>query len=140
MGSASTVLLSDIDPTRTEQSLAACRAELTSVEFETAWAAGQAMTTDEAVGFALRATRSDAAASAYDEGSRSVSHSRLTERETQVLRLIVEGNTNREIATTLVLSPRTVERHIANVYAKLGARNRAGVTAYAVRHGLASIG
>jgi len=48
----------------------------------------------------------------------------LTERQTQVLRLIAQGKTNREIAGTLVLSERTVERHIADAYAKVGARNR----------------
>jgi DNA-binding NarL/FixJ family response regulator len=50
----------------------------------------------------------------------------------QVLRLIAEGKTTHEIAEALVLSDRTVERHIADVYAKIGARNRAEATAYAL--------
>ena len=58
---------------------------------------------------------------------------RLTERQVEVLRLIASGKTNREIAGTLVLSERTVERHIADVYAKIGARNRVEATTFALR-------
>ncbi|MGQ0551572.1 MAG: LuxR C-terminal-related transcriptional regulator [Armatimonadota bacterium] len=60
----------------------------------------------------------------------------LTEREAQVLRFIAGGRTNREIAGELVLSVRTVERHIANIYGKIGARGRADATVYALTHGL----
>jgi predicted ATPase/DNA-binding CsgD family transcriptional regulator len=56
----------------------------------------------------------------------------LSERQLQVLRLIAMGRTNREIAVELVLSERTVERHVADVYAKIGARNRAEATAFAL--------
>jgi DNA-binding NarL/FixJ family response regulator len=62
----------------------------------------------------------------------------LTRREAEVLGLVGSGRTNREIAEALVLSVKTVERHLANVYAKIGARNRAEATAYALRHGLVS--
>jgi DNA-binding CsgD family transcriptional regulator len=57
----------------------------------------------------------------------------LTSRETEVLRLIAAGRTNAEIAAELVLSVRTVERHVANIYAKIGARRRAEAVAYAAR-------
>ena len=60
----------------------------------------------------------------------------LTAREREVLRLIAAGHTNREIAGALTLSVRTVERHINNLYAKIGARGKADATAYAFRHGL----
>lgn len=60
----------------------------------------------------------------------------LTAREVEVLRLVAAGKTNKEIATVLVLSPRTVQQHTVNIYAKLGARGRSEATAYAVRHGL----
>jgi DNA-binding CsgD family transcriptional regulator len=56
----------------------------------------------------------------------------LSVRQRDVLRLVAEGRTTREIAEALVLSERTVERHIADVYAKIGARNRAEATAYAL--------
>jgi DNA-binding NarL/FixJ family response regulator len=61
----------------------------------------------------------------------------LTAREAEVLRLVAGGRTNREIAAELFLSLPTVQRHIANIYAKIGARNRADATAYALRHALA---
>lgn len=61
---------------------------------------------------------------------------RLTVRELEVLRLMTTGCSNPEIARALVLSTKTVERHLANVYAKIGARNRVEATAYAARTGL----
>jgi DNA-binding CsgD family transcriptional regulator/tetratricopeptide (TPR) repeat protein len=60
----------------------------------------------------------------------------LTARELEVLRLVAAGHSNREIADVLVLSLRTIERHINNLYAKIGARGKADATAYAFRHGL----
>jgi DNA-binding CsgD family transcriptional regulator len=58
----------------------------------------------------------------------------LTGREAEILRLLAEGRTNREIAATLVLSVHTIERHLANAYRKIGARNRADATAFALRN------
>ena len=60
----------------------------------------------------------------------------LTRREVEVLRLLAAGQTNHEIAAALYLSVRTVERHVANIYGKIGARGRASATAYAFAHGL----
>ena len=60
----------------------------------------------------------------------------LTRREVDVLRLLAAGRTNHEIAAALYLSVRTVERHVANIYGKIGARGRASATAYAFAHGL----
>jgi len=56
----------------------------------------------------------------------------LTEREVEVLRHLAGGKTNGEIAEELFVSVRTVERHVANIYAKIGARGRANATAYAL--------
>ncbi len=56
----------------------------------------------------------------------------LTEREVEVLLLIAQGKTTREIANELVISPRTVQRHTTNLYAKINARNRAEATAFAL--------
>ena len=63
----------------------------------------------------------------------------LTAREVEVLRLLAEGKTNKEIAAALVVSVPTVQRHIANIYGKIDARGRADATAYAIRHGLARV-
>jgi pimeloyl-ACP methyl ester carboxylesterase/DNA-binding CsgD family transcriptional regulator len=62
---------------------------------------------------------------------------KLTPREMEVLQLIAKGRTNKEISTSLVLSERTVARHITNIYAKIDARSKAEATAYAIFNGLA---
>jgi DNA-binding NarL/FixJ family response regulator len=59
----------------------------------------------------------------------------LTPRETEVVKLIGEGHTSREIAETLVISEKTVERHRANILEKLGMRDRVDITKYAIRRG-----
>ncbi len=61
---------------------------------------------------------------------------RLTERELEVLRLVAAGQTNRAIAAELVLSERTVDRHVSNIFAKLDVSSRAAATAYAYKHQL----
>ena len=58
----------------------------------------------------------------------------LTTRELEVLRRLCAGETNREIAANLVLSVRTVDRHVSNMYAKLGVSSRAAATTYAHEH------
>ncbi len=60
----------------------------------------------------------------------------LTLRETEVLRLVARGGTNRSIAAELVISEHTVARHVNNIYAKLDVSSRAAATAYAYTHGL----
>jgi DNA-binding CsgD family transcriptional regulator len=60
----------------------------------------------------------------------------LTPRELEVLRLVAAGETNKAIAAALVLSERTVDRHVSNIFAKLGASSRTAATAYAYRHEL----
>lgn len=60
----------------------------------------------------------------------------LSPREVEVLRLLAAGYSNKEIAASLVLSVRTVEHHVAHIYAKIGARGRVEATALAIRHGV----
>jgi DNA-binding NarL/FixJ family response regulator len=60
----------------------------------------------------------------------------LTAREKEVLRLIVEGNSNKEIADILFISVRTVERHRANIMDKLNLKNTADLIKYGIREGL----
>ena len=60
----------------------------------------------------------------------------LTPRELEVLKLIAEGKTTKEIAELLVLSVKTVERHRADILHRLGMRDRVDLTRYAIRRGL----
>ncbi|GAC1628626.1 MAG: hypothetical protein NVS4B11_26760 [Ktedonobacteraceae bacterium] len=60
----------------------------------------------------------------------------LTKRELEVLRLVAEGHTDREVADTLVISPRTVNRHLSNMFVKLDVPGRTAAVAYAIRWGL----
>ncbi len=60
----------------------------------------------------------------------------LTEREVEVLRLIAEGKTNKEIAEVLVLSEKTVSRHLSNIFAKINVSTRAAATAFAFENHL----
>ena len=73
---------------------------------------------------------------AIERGPDSVPDDPLTPRESEVVKLIAEGLTSREIADTLVISEKTVERHRANVLEKLGLRDRVALTRYAIRRGL----
>jgi DNA-binding NarL/FixJ family response regulator len=60
----------------------------------------------------------------------------LSPRESEIVKLVAEGLTSKEMAQTLVISERTVERHRANALAKLGMRDRVELTRYAIRRGL----
>ena len=61
----------------------------------------------------------------------------LSRRESEVLRLVAAGKTNRAIATELFISEKTVARHVSNIFSKLGLSSRSEATAYAYQHGLA---
>lgn len=60
----------------------------------------------------------------------------LSAREREVLALVASGASNRAIATQLVISEKTVARHVSNIFTKLGLSSRAAATAYAFKHGL----
>ena len=60
----------------------------------------------------------------------------LSPRETEVLKLVAEGYTSKQIAQELFISEKTVERHRANIMDKLGMRDRVELTRYAIRRGL----
>ena len=69
-------------------------------------------------------------------GARTSGMAGLTSREVEVARLAADGTSNQEIASSLVISPRTVERHISNVLAKLGLRNRTQLATVVLSTGL----
>jgi DNA-binding CsgD family transcriptional regulator len=77
----------------------------------------------------------DAAAVARQR-SRAALPDGLTPRQTQVLALVAEGRSNRQVAAALVLSEKTIERHLSNIFAKLNLTSRTAATAYAFEHGL----
>ena len=71
-----------------------------------------------------------------DTATHSPAFEVLTPRERQVLREVAGGATNKAIAAALGLAVPTVERHLVNLYTKIGARGRADAIAYALRHEL----
>jgi DNA-binding CsgD family transcriptional regulator/tetratricopeptide (TPR) repeat protein len=110
------------------QTMAGAKARLSDAAFEQDWENGRALSLDQAIAEALAPDPADTTTQA--------GLSRLTVRELEVLRLVSSGRSNSEIAAELVLSVRTVERHVANLYAKIGSRSRAEAIAYAFEHGL----
>jgi DNA-binding CsgD family transcriptional regulator len=86
----------------------------------------------EALGMTFWVARAEALEAIVDEPYAGG----LTRREVEVLRLLAAGRSNKEIAAELVLSVHTAERHIANIYRKIGARNRADAAAFAARQQL----
>ena len=104
---------------------------------------GRAIADGETLGLDARVARWRAlrGGSAPLESGKSVSGADaagagLSGREVQVLALVATGMTNREIATDLVISEKTVARHVSNIFTKIGVSSRAAATAYAYEHGL----
>ncbi len=99
----------------------------------------EALGDDDAAGMereAARATFVRLGATADAEMTADRAHATLSAREIEVLRLIATGATNRAIATELVLSEKTVARHVSNIFGKLAISSRSAATAYAYEHGL----
>jgi non-specific serine/threonine protein kinase len=117
------------------RALSGARARLGEEGFATAWAAGRSLPVEDAVVEAERAADMVVAAEpnrqADDDGLAG-----LTSREREVLRLLVAGHTDREIAAALFVSPRTVGTHVSHILAKLQVETRRGARACALRHGL----
>ena len=83
-----------------------------------------------------RLGRADIACDGLTRPAPCASGGGLSRREAEVLGLLAGGKSNREIGAALFLSPRTVQRHVANIYLKIGTHCRAEAVAYALRHGL----
>lgn len=105
-----------------EQGTTVARAVLGEASVATAWASGWAQPLGQVVAEALAPP--ERPAGVEERAAVSPRHSSLTPREVEVLRLLVAGNLDREIATALSLSVRTVEHHVARILAKLGVRTR----------------
>ncbi len=74
-----------------------------------------------------------------DVGDEKAAYDGLTEREREVVKLIADGLSNQEVADRLVISVKTVERHRANILAKLGLHSRTELVKYAIRKGLIEV-
>jgi non-specific serine/threonine protein kinase len=116
------------------EALDTSRAELDDDAYAAAWLEGQAMSLEESVAEAL-AVESRPPASVADIRKASA-FAELTPAELGVLQLLSGGLTTREIAAELVVSISTVDRHLTHIYGKLGVRNRAEATAFALKQGL----
>ena len=103
----------------------------TEAEFEAEQAAGRALSLEQAIEYAQNLPCISRATPASGEKLDD-----LTEREREVAALIALGRSNGEIAGELVLSKRTVEKHIANILSKLGLTSRAQLVRWAIEHGL----
>ena len=110
-------------------------AELDEAAFAAAWAEGYARPLGDAVGKALALAREMAEPAATTRPRRSPTDD-LSPREIDVLRLLADGRTDREIAGALAISPRTVARHVTAILAKLGVATRTAAATLAVRERL----
>jgi non-specific serine/threonine protein kinase len=110
------------------RALAKAKADLGEPAFAASWLAGRTMPLAEAVAEALAAPEGRPPMPANDVG--------LTARELEVLRLLPQGLTNREIGERLFVSQRTAAKHVENILAKLGVGSRVEAAAFAVAHGV----
>jgi predicted ATPase/DNA-binding CsgD family transcriptional regulator len=108
------------------------RRALGDAEFTVVWARGCGLPRLEATREALEVGASSQATKSMVTSSPHLPAG-LTPRESEVLRLVAQGRSNRDIADVLVLSPRTVKRHVENIFDKLGVSSRAAATAFALR-------
>src|SRR5258708_37168634 len=108
-----------------ESSVAALRDAMEEADFDAAWAEGAALSTEEAIAYAQRGR---------GERKRPASGwASLTSAEQEVVRLVCDGLPNKDIATRLFVSPRTVQAHLTHIYTKLGLTSRVQLAQEAAR-------
>ncbi|HEV2073695.1 MAG TPA: LuxR C-terminal-related transcriptional regulator [Thermomicrobiales bacterium] len=118
-----------------EQALTTLQGQIPADDFAAAWVAGKALPLDQAVAEARAAIGNQATESVASKDM-PVSFAALTPREVEVLHLLTQGRSNREIAQELFISPRTAAGHVTSILEKLDLPSRAAAAAFAVRHGL----
>ncbi len=106
--------------------MAATRGALGERRFAIAWAAGRSLTPTQVIAEALDSLVPPT----------STNDISLTPREGEILRLLASGQTDSAIATALFISVRTVEHHVARIFAKIGVHNRTAATTAAIATGL----
>jgi predicted ATPase/DNA-binding CsgD family transcriptional regulator len=120
-----------------ERGVATVRATFSPGAFASAWTAGAAMRLAAVIAEALVDAAPTALSSARAEALDPAIAAGLTPREGEVLRLLSEGVSDREIAATLSISERTAGNHVQHILQKLGVDSRTAAAVFAVRHGLA---
>jgi predicted ATPase/DNA-binding CsgD family transcriptional regulator len=119
-----------------EQAIAQARAQLGELAFHAAWAEGRMMTPEQALAAQEQVMPPTAlpARPAVPPLQPPTLPFGLTAREVEVLRLLAQGLSDAQIAEQLVISVRTVNRHVTSLYHKLGVSSRAAATHYAIEH------
>jgi non-specific serine/threonine protein kinase len=120
-----------------ERAVALAREALGDEGLAAELAVGRALSPEQAVAAALASTAEPEAAPPAPVPSALANRFRLTQREREVLTLLAQRLTNKEIAEALFVSARTVQTHTISIFTKLGVDNRRDAAALAVRHGLA---
>jgi DNA-binding CsgD family transcriptional regulator len=116
---------------REHEAIAAVQSALSQADFEQAVASGQALSVDQAVELASGVC-SVASTTSTVESARNGDAYRLSPREREVLRLLIEGNSNQQIGAALFISPRTAGTHVASILAKLQVHSRAAAVGLAL--------
>ncbi|MDQ3657517.1 MAG: LuxR C-terminal-related transcriptional regulator [Chloroflexota bacterium] len=122
-------------PGEMEEAMTPLRASVPEPRFTSEWATGERMTWAEVI--ALAGTLADDEGASESIGIDGAPPHGLSPREVDVLRLLVDGHSNRAIGDCLSISERTVEAHVQHILAKLEVESRTAAATYAVRHGLA---
>jgi DNA-binding CsgD family transcriptional regulator len=115
---------------------AATRTQLSQSTFDLALTAGRHLSLDEAMADGAQFAAEAASLPVPEVESVVAAAHGLTEREREVLGLLVEGRSNPEIARCLSISPKTASNHVTNILAKLGVESRTAAATQAVRQGL----
>jgi non-specific serine/threonine protein kinase len=111
-------------------------AQLDPDTFQRAWDEGRAMSWDEAFAEAMQPIAAGNRPAAASTPPGTAADYRISPRELDVLRLLVAGRTDREIAESLYISPRTAQGHVASIFNKLGVNSRTAAVAVALQGGL----
>ncbi len=119
-----------------EPYLLAARSRLYEASWQAAWAEGKIMTLQEAVEYALAAEEAatSPASAATEQSSGREPRAALTRREREVAGLVVQGLTNRQVASELFISERTVDHHVERILKKLELRSREHIASRLSKH------